>query len=53
MILAGKALLDENPDPTPEEVKMAISGNLCRCTGYIKIIDSIMAAAKEMAAHKA
>ena len=44
MLLAAKALLDQNPTPTVEEVKEAISGNLCRCTGYVKIIDSIMAA---------
>jgi carbon-monoxide dehydrogenase small subunit len=49
MIMAAKALLDENPDPTEDEVKMAISGNLCRCTGYIKIIEAIRAAAKSMA----
>ena len=49
MIMAAKALLDENPDPTEDEIKMAISGNLCRCTGYIKIIEAIRAAAKSMA----
>jgi aerobic-type carbon monoxide dehydrogenase small subunit (CoxS/CutS family) len=49
MIMAAKALLDENPDPTPVEVRSAISGNLCRCTGYQQIVDSIMAAAKMMA----
>jgi len=49
MIIAAKALLDETPVPTHQEVKEAISGNLCRCTGYVKIIDSIMAAAREMA----
>lgn len=49
MILAAKALLDENPNPTIEEIKKALSGNLCRCTGYVKIIDAVMAAAKEMA----
>ncbi|MEW6664529.1 MAG: (2Fe-2S)-binding protein [Thermodesulfobacteriota bacterium] len=48
MILSAKALLDENPDPTPREVRTAISGNLCRCTGYQQIVDSIMAAAKVM-----
>jgi aerobic carbon-monoxide dehydrogenase small subunit len=53
MILAAKALLDENPNPTREEVKEAIAGNLCRCTGYVKIIDSIMAAAGEITAQKA
>ena len=42
MILSAKALLKNNPQPTREEVKRAISGNLCRCTGYKKIIDAIM-----------
>ena len=46
MILASKALLDENPKPTREEVKEGLSGNLCRCTGYTKITDSVMAAAE-------
>lgn len=45
MILSAKALLDENPQPTVEEVKAAIQGNLCRCTGYTKIVESILAAA--------
>jgi len=49
MILAAKALLDENPTPTRDEVKEALAGNLCRCTGYVKIIDSVMAASEEMA----
>ena len=49
MIVAAKALLDENPKPSREEIKVGISGNLCRCTGYVKIIDSIEAAANEMA----
>jgi len=53
MLLAAKALLDQNPTPTVEEVKEAISGNLCRCTGYVKIIDSIMAAYKEMSKREA
>ncbi|HSR33261.1 MAG TPA: (2Fe-2S)-binding protein [Anaerolineae bacterium] len=48
MILAAKALLDENPNPTREEVKHYLSGNLCRCTGYVKIVDAVMAAAEEM-----
>jgi carbon-monoxide dehydrogenase small subunit len=43
MILTSKALLDENPEPTEEQVKLAISGNLCRCTGYVKIIDAVLA----------
>ena len=42
MILTAKALLDENPNPTEEDVRKAISGNLCRCTGYSKIIEAIM-----------
>ena len=46
MVMAVKALLDENPRPTPAEVRKAISGNLCRCTGYQQIVDAIMAAAE-------
>ena len=46
MILVTKVLLDENPNPTREEVKEAIVGNLCRCTGYVKIIDAVLAAAE-------
>ena len=45
MILMAKALLDENPSPTKQEVKEGLGGNLCRCTGYVKIIDAVMAAA--------
>ncbi len=48
MLLSAKALLDENPDPGVEEVKKAISGNLCRCTGYAKIIRAIGVAAGKM-----
>ena len=48
MILAAKALLDENPTPSEEELKHFMHGNICRCTGYKKIIESIMAAAKKM-----
>jgi len=48
MILTAKTFLDQNPNPTQEEIRKAISGNLCRCTGYIKIIESIQAAAKRM-----
>ena len=43
MILTARALLDENPYPKEEDVKRAIGGNLCRCTGYVKIIESILA----------
>ena len=46
MILAGVALLDENPHPTEAQVRDAIAGNLCRCTGYVKIVDAIEAAAR-------
>jgi len=49
MLMAAKALLDENPKPTREEVKEALSGNLCRCTGYVKIVDAVLAAAGEKA----
>ena len=42
-IMAAKALLDENPQPSEEEVKEWMSGNLCRCTGYYKILESVMA----------
>ena len=48
MILSAKALLDGNPNPDEEEVKQALSGNLCRCTGYVKIIDAVLAAAEAM-----
>ena len=41
MILSAKALLDANPKPTEQEIRMAISGNLCRCTGYQKIVEAI------------
>ena len=44
MILTAKALLDENPNPTEEEIRRALAGNLCRCTGYSKIVEAIMAA---------
>ena len=44
MIMSAKALLDEKSDPTEDEVKQALRGNLCRCTGYVKIIEAILAA---------
>ena len=48
MMLAAKALLDENPDPTEDEVRWALSGNLCRCTGYQNIVKSVLWAAKKI-----
>jgi carbon-monoxide dehydrogenase small subunit len=48
MILVAKALLDENPNPTEEDVREAFSGNLCRCTGYVKPVKATLAAAKEI-----
>jgi carbon-monoxide dehydrogenase small subunit len=45
MILSAKALLDEKPSPTEEEIRVALSGNLCRCTGYVKIFKAVQAAA--------
>jgi carbon-monoxide dehydrogenase small subunit len=48
MILTSKALLDENPQPTEEEVRRAISGVVCRCTGYAKIVEAILAASDSM-----
>jgi aerobic-type carbon monoxide dehydrogenase small subunit (CoxS/CutS family) len=45
MIMGAKALLDENPSPTEEEVKEGLQGNLCRCTGYTKIVEAVLAAA--------
>jgi len=45
MIMSAKALLDENPDPSEEEIREGIAGNFCRCTGYTKIIESISSAA--------
>ena len=48
MIVTSTALLAENPDPSSTEIREAIAGNLCRCTGYVKIVDSIRAAAERM-----
>jgi aerobic-type carbon monoxide dehydrogenase small subunit (CoxS/CutS family) len=48
MILAAKSLLDRNPNPTVDEVKDGLSGSMCRCTGYVKPIQAVLAAAREM-----
>jgi carbon-monoxide dehydrogenase small subunit len=50
MILSAKALLDENPKPTELEVRQAIAGNLCRCTGYQKIVEAILAVSNQQPA---
>ena len=46
MLMVAKALLDEKPKPTEQEVRAAIAGNLCRCTGYVKIVEAILAASE-------
>jgi carbon-monoxide dehydrogenase small subunit len=48
MIMTAKNFLDKNPNPTKEEVREAISGNLCRCTGYVKIVEAIQDAAEKV-----
>jgi carbon-monoxide dehydrogenase small subunit len=48
IIMMAKSLLDENPDPSEDEIRFALAGNICRCTGYTKIIDAIRATADEM-----
>ena len=48
MVLTAKALLDRQPHPTPEQIREAISGNLCRCTGYAKIEAAIQMAAERI-----
>jgi aerobic carbon-monoxide dehydrogenase small subunit len=48
MVLSAKALLDKNLNPTAQEVRSALSGNLCRCTGYTKIVDAVMSAGRKM-----
>lgn len=47
MILSAKAFLEKNPNPTRDQIKVAMSGNICRCTGYKKIIDAVASAAKK------
>ena len=48
MVLSAKSLLDGNPEPTEREIRQALSGNLCRCTGYQKIVEAVEQAAKTM-----
>ena len=53
IIVAAKALLAENPMPTTDEIRFALAGNICRCTGYTKIIDAIAMTARELQAEVA
>jgi len=53
IIVAAKALLAENPRPTADEIRFALAGNICRCTGYTKIIDAIEMTARELQAEAA
>lgn len=48
MLLSAKALLDKNPNPTEDDIKLALEGVLCRCTGYVKIIDAVQLAAQRI-----
>jgi carbon-monoxide dehydrogenase small subunit len=52
MLMMSKALLDENPDPSDEDIRFALSGNLCRCTGYAKIVKAVQDAARELRARR-
>lgn len=52
MVLSAKALLDRNPSPTEEEIRHAMSGNICRCTGYVRIIEAVKLAAERMGGHE-
>jgi carbon-monoxide dehydrogenase small subunit len=47
-IMATKALLDENPEPTEQEIREYLNGNICRCTGYVNIVKAVQAASKKM-----
>ena len=53
MLMMAKSLLDENPDPSEEQIRFALSGNLCRCTGYAKIVQAVQDAAAELRARRA
>ncbi len=48
MLLSAKALLDRNPDPSEREIREGIAGNICRCTGYVKIVKAVQQAAAEL-----
>jgi carbon-monoxide dehydrogenase small subunit len=48
MLMSAKALLDANPAPTEDEVRQALGGNLCRCTGYTKILRAVLSASAEL-----
>ena len=48
MIMSAKALLLQNPNPTPKEIRTALSGNICRCSGYVQIVNAVSRAASEM-----
>ena len=50
ILMMAKKLLDDNPNPTDEDIRFGLSGNICRCTGYTKIFDAIKSAAREMEA---
>ena len=50
LIMSATALLRENPNPTEEEVRFGIGGNLCRCTGYARVVEAVLAAAQDMGA---
>ncbi len=52
VIMMAKALLDENPDPTEAEIRFGLAGNICRCTGYTKIVEAIQATARELGGRK-
>jgi aerobic carbon-monoxide dehydrogenase small subunit len=52
IVVMAKALLDENPNPSEEEIRFGLAGNICRCTGYTKIIEAIQATARELSGAK-
>jgi carbon-monoxide dehydrogenase small subunit len=52
MVLAAHALLSANPDPGEDEIRLALDGNFCRCTGYVKIVEAVRLAARRMRAHE-